>query len=34
LAEPEHPPKPLTQREQRAVLREAFGLPPYGSDPV
>jgi transcriptional regulator with XRE-family HTH domain len=34
LAEPEHPPKPLTQREQRAVLRKAFGLPPYGSDPV
>ena len=34
LAEPEHPPKPLTQREQRAVLRKAFGLPPYGSDHV
>ena len=31
-AEPEHPPKPLTQREQRAV--KAFGLPPYGSDRV
>jgi hypothetical protein len=34
VAEPEHPPKPLTQREQRAVLRKAFGLPPYESDHV
>ena len=28
LAEPEYPPKPLTQREQHAVLRKAFGPPP------
>jgi hypothetical protein len=34
LAESEYPRKPLTQREQRAVLRKTFGLPPYGSDPV
>jgi site-specific DNA-methyltransferase (cytosine-N4-specific) len=34
LAEPEHPPKPLTQREQRSVLRiEEIALRPKTSTP-